>query len=56
MTVSLLTGPAVCLQAGLPQSAVVAAHGNFDSEWRCVLALAKPTRNTRPTINLMSAA
>lgn len=22
-----------CLQAGLPQSAVVAAHGNFDSKW-----------------------
>jgi hypothetical protein len=23
----------LCAQAGLPQSAVVAAHGNFDSEW-----------------------
>jgi uncharacterized membrane protein YecN with MAPEG domain len=23
----------LCVQAGLPQSAVVAAHGNFDSRW-----------------------
>lgn len=29
----------VCLQAGLPSTAVVAAHGNFDSEWAAIAAL-----------------